>query len=233
MLHQDISINNLAYCYVDGEFTVVILDFDLASTPTSARHVSNHRTGTVPFMAREILDTRYSYIHNIYHDLESLFYCLVWFALGYRWKGAPRDDPLRSWRRGSASDMWSAKRRFIESEDAMRKTLKSLDTEEWAIVTTIWDCYNKAYEKKRPSGTNRDEIAKQATEARDDALKAGLSPEKAGEIYSKTFQKLFDESYVDPTILKGYGITYKVWMLGAGIEVPAEELKCSCCTNSY
>jgi len=77
----------------DGNAKGIVNDWDMASilndageVPTSA---AKHRTGTIPFMARDLL------VENppprLYrHDLESFFFVLVWAAIDYDLKNKIR-----------------------------------------------------------------------------------------------------------------------------------------------
>ncbi|PSS17152.1 hypothetical protein PHLCEN_2v3210, partial [Hermanssonia centrifuga] len=92
MLHRDISANNVMFEIRDGAVKFIVIDFDLATTVDSegepfAAPSSKHRTGTLPFMAHELLTDMsqpkppppdYQRItHRLRHDFESLFYlCL-------------------------------------------------------------------------------------------------------------------------------------------------------------
>lgn len=118
MLHRDISIGNLAYEEAEGELSIIILDFELAVRLDDVNNGRNSfRTGTAPFMAREVLDGfKTSYTHSLHHDLESVFYVIVWHAAGYRGSNLPKKgDPLRSWRKGGYENMRLAKDAFLEN----------------------------------------------------------------------------------------------------------------------
>lgn len=234
MCHQDISMNNLAYYKDDdGAFVVVILDFDLASTPESRGHPSKHRSGTAPFMAREILLVHpdHSYYHNIYHDLESLFYCLVWHATGYRGKRQlGKGDPLLTWKRGELAHLLEAKNAFIQNIDIMKGILKHADPELRGFIHAIWWRYNSAWQSKRAKAVGFSEIDAIASKARDEAKKSGkMNDEEAADHYHEVFNKLSEESYVDTTLRQGCGISYAEWMSGAGHVVDVKELRCDCC----
>lgn len=112
LLHRDISIGNLAYEERDGKYYIIILDFELAAEVGTAAHMNKVRTGTAPFMAREVLEgfTR-EYKHGLHHDLESVYYILVWHGAGYRGNRLPRSkkDPLRDWRTGNYETIRAAK----------------------------------------------------------------------------------------------------------------------------
>ncbi|KAI0085854.1 hypothetical protein BDY19DRAFT_896020, partial [Irpex rosettiformis] len=98
ILHRDISEGNIMYKERDGEDWFLLIDFDLAvglrengqPTGPSARH----RTGTLPFMAVDLIDdiaaqesaNRFypwepSLQHSIRHDFESLFWVSLWCAV--------------------------------------------------------------------------------------------------------------------------------------------------------
>ncbi|CAA7261251.1 unnamed protein product [Cyclocybe aegerita] len=135
VLHRDISENNLMFERPErqtqnpDESTTpptpvdsiwgVLNDFDLASevgedgkVPASS---ADHRTGTLPFMAKELAKGRSlslpSPIHYYRHDLESFFYILVWAAVHYtfkkdrRGKSIRRATPeiMRGWNRNSSA----------------------------------------------------------------------------------------------------------------------------------
>ena len=66
----------------------ILNDFDMAMEITEGvPHSTNahHRTGTLPFMARELLGVTHPE-HLYRHDLESFYYILVWAAMQYVFK---------------------------------------------------------------------------------------------------------------------------------------------------
>jgi serine/threonine protein kinase len=100
VLHRDLSENNLMFDQLDGETIKGILnDWDMASLLDDVGEVpistARHRTGTIPFMAIDLLQAKPP-IHLYRHDLESFFYILVWAAINYDLKRnkrcAPRGD---------------------------------------------------------------------------------------------------------------------------------------------
>jgi hypothetical protein len=64
----------------------ILNDWDMASLldllGEATLSTARHRTGTVPFMAVELLDSNPP-AHLYRHDLESFFYILVWAAIHY------------------------------------------------------------------------------------------------------------------------------------------------------
>ncbi|KAI5779566.1 hypothetical protein EDC01DRAFT_305336 [Geopyxis carbonaria] len=85
ILHRDISINNIMISKapsVDGPKGFLI-DLDYAKMVDSeTRSGAPHRTGTVEFMAIEVLSGKA--IHSWRHDLESFFYVLIWTCIRNR-----------------------------------------------------------------------------------------------------------------------------------------------------
>ena len=93
VLHRDLSENNLMFQRKDGKAKGIVNDWDMASilndageVPTSA---AKHRTGTIPFMARDLL-VENPPPHLYRHDLESFFFVLVWAAIHYDLKNKIR-----------------------------------------------------------------------------------------------------------------------------------------------
>ena len=85
--HGDISLNNLMYdvCAETGNPVGIVNDFDLATWvdhPTT----NNDRTGTIPFMAIDLLDGGLDKrIPRLYrHDLESFIWVLAYVTVSYK-----------------------------------------------------------------------------------------------------------------------------------------------------
>ena len=79
ILHRDISENNIIITdpeKADG-FTGMLIDLDLAKEIGSGRSGARHQTGTMEFMAIEVLR---KVAHTYRHDLESFFYVLLWIC---------------------------------------------------------------------------------------------------------------------------------------------------------
>lgn len=81
VLHRDISENNLLWTN-DTRVIGVLNDWDLATPVDAVGNSTNHRTGTGPFMAYDLLGAEPP-AHLYRHDLESLFYVLIWAAVHY------------------------------------------------------------------------------------------------------------------------------------------------------
>ncbi|RDB19221.1 hypothetical protein Hypma_013558 [Hypsizygus marmoreus] len=119
VLHRDLSENNLMFKRKEGEVKGILNDWDMASFLDVTNKVRNttakHRTGTIPFMACDLLvDDPPAHLYR--HDLESFFYILVWAAILYDFKNkailrVPK--PLANWDAGEMSRVRQAKGSFI------------------------------------------------------------------------------------------------------------------------
>ena len=75
ILHRDISENNIIITDLTrtNEFGRMLIDLDLAKVVGSGRLGARHQTGTVEFMAIQVLQKA---AHTYRQDLESFFYVL-------------------------------------------------------------------------------------------------------------------------------------------------------------
>ncbi|CAE6436339.1 unnamed protein product [Rhizoctonia solani] len=117
ILHRDVSVNNLMV-KKDNPAEGVLIDLDLGHTvPEDGKQpgpTSLHRTGTLPFMALDLLHGQSEYPHYHRHDLESFVYVLVWIVGKYE-AGVEVDRNLfRSWCEGNWSTIASDKLAFLE-----------------------------------------------------------------------------------------------------------------------
>jgi hypothetical protein len=118
ILHRDISSNNIIITEPDesGGYKGMLIDLDLAKERDSKPSGARNQTGTMQFMAIEVLRGA---DHTYRHDLESFFYVLLWMCARCAWdkmKGlredgetAPEESILRKWEVGSFKDIASAK----------------------------------------------------------------------------------------------------------------------------
>lgn len=98
ILHRDISENNIIITNprtADG-FKGMLIDLDLAKEEGKGPSGARHRTGTMEFMAIEVL---LGISHTYRHDLESFFYVLIWLCARKGWalSKAPYLQPKESW----------------------------------------------------------------------------------------------------------------------------------------
>ncbi|KAI3608528.1 other 1 protein kinase [Moniliophthora roreri] len=122
ILHRDISVNNLMYRQKeDGTICGVLNDFDLScflkdhSAPTSRL-----RTGTKPFLARDLLvspsETTVSQ-HYVRHDLESFFYVFAWIICRFHDGAEISSPPFQEWCDGSWRDVARVKLELITGDN--------------------------------------------------------------------------------------------------------------------
>jgi serine/threonine protein kinase len=89
ILHRDISENNIiiAESPVEGAPKGRLIDLDLAKELDSG---ARHRTGTMRFMAIEVLEGNG---HTYRHDLESFLYVFIWMCIRYGYEGTGEQKP--------------------------------------------------------------------------------------------------------------------------------------------
>ncbi|KMW68999.1 hypothetical protein BDDG_13193 [Blastomyces dermatitidis ATCC 18188] len=110
ILHRDISENNIIITdpeKADGH-SGMLIDLDLAKEVGSGRSGARHQTGTMEFMAIEVL---LNIDHTYRHDLESFLYVLIWQCARHGWgkNNHPKDSKLRAWYTGNYEDIANAK----------------------------------------------------------------------------------------------------------------------------
>ncbi|THG94519.1 hypothetical protein EW026_g6975 [Hermanssonia centrifuga] len=95
ILHRDVSCNNIMYDIRRGKVHFILIDYDLATVVTdegepSTAASSKHRTGTLPFMAHDLLVDMHDnsidsnsprVMHYLRHDYESLLYVSLWCVI--------------------------------------------------------------------------------------------------------------------------------------------------------
>ncbi|KAG8411499.1 hypothetical protein J3458_015556 [Metarhizium acridum] len=84
ILHRDISENNIIITdpgMADG-FKGMLIDLDLAKEEGKGPSGARHRTGTMEFMAIEVL---LGISHTYRHDIEAFFYVLIWLCARRGW----------------------------------------------------------------------------------------------------------------------------------------------------
>ncbi|KAI1291672.1 serine/threonine-protein kinase Sgk2 [Xylaria venustula] len=115
ILYRDISSNNIIITELetaDG-FKGMFIDLDLAKVRDSGPSGARHQTGTMQFMAVEVLRKA---DHTYRHDLESFFYVLLWMCARQLWSNGfadgerpPKESLLRRWEIGSFKYIAAAK----------------------------------------------------------------------------------------------------------------------------
>ncbi|KLO10695.1 hypothetical protein SCHPADRAFT_999386 [Schizopora paradoxa] len=77
IVHRDISFRNILLYEHEGVLRGVLIDYDYAVSFERAASIAK-RTGTLPFLSLDQLRETPLFPHNYFHDLESLFYVMIW-----------------------------------------------------------------------------------------------------------------------------------------------------------
>jgi hypothetical protein len=93
----------------------VLNDLDLAVDADVQSASSKQRTGTKPFIAIDLLQPDPP-VHVYRHDLESMFYVLVWITSRFHGGEEIADAPLREWEDQGGATLVDKKHSFILSE---------------------------------------------------------------------------------------------------------------------
>jgi hypothetical protein len=96
IIHHDISLDNLMLCKEGNKVYAVLNDMDLTVTVGVENTSSKQHMGTKPFIAIDLL-WREPPIYMYRHDLELMFYVLVWMTLRFHDGKEIMDDPLQEW----------------------------------------------------------------------------------------------------------------------------------------
>ncbi|KAJ3920785.1 protein kinase [Lentinula edodes] len=127
ILHRDLSSGNIMYRRIDGKIYGVLNDFDLSSRVRDMDKgpTSNQRTGTRPFMSRDLLSPDWEGGHLYRHDLESLFYIILCLACRYKAPGvaAAEPRPFSQWFNGTDREIFNDKNTFLTDTSALAQDL--------------------------------------------------------------------------------------------------------------
>jgi serine/threonine protein kinase len=114
ILHRDISLNNLMLRKEGDNVYAVLNDLDLAVSADVKSMSSKHRTGTKPFMAIDLIHPDPT-VHMYRHDLESMFYVLVWITSRFHNGQEITDPPLQEWADNGGVTLLKEKNSFLMS----------------------------------------------------------------------------------------------------------------------
>ena len=130
ILHRDISENNIIIPDDPKEvddFAGILIDMDLAKELDSEPSGARHRTGTMEFMAIEVL---LGYSHTYRHDLESFFYVLLWVCARHGWdfvqnpKGRAQESFFEGWYKGNYENIANTKRGNMDKQGLERMLME-------------------------------------------------------------------------------------------------------------
>ncbi|KAF5365884.1 hypothetical protein D9757_011039 [Collybiopsis confluens] len=116
ILHRDLSMANIMFRRKGDQVYGVLNDFDLSSllTRMDKSPTSKHRTGTKPFMARDLLDLKWDKGHL--YRLESLFYIIPILSCHYTDPTTRASSlPFADWFDGLDQFLGSLKLDFLQS----------------------------------------------------------------------------------------------------------------------
>ncbi|TFK37136.1 hypothetical protein BDQ12DRAFT_667335 [Crucibulum laeve] len=172
VLHRDLSENNLMAWYPNsGDVKGILNDWDMASKLDEKGHIppsgALHRTGTVPFMARDLLKKNPP-PHLYRHELESWLYILVWAAAYYKIKDndsknkrARKPKPsLKNWNNSEIDTVRGTKNDFITTgsvaQDVYEELLPAFDAviSEW--IEPLRKMFRRAHMSSEDASDNGD-----------------------------------------------------------------------------
>ncbi|KAF8838062.1 hypothetical protein BDN67DRAFT_1013382 [Paxillus ammoniavirescens] len=102
---RDVSCESLMYHRVNGKVIGVLNDYDLAPLTSSDNPLGNERTGTMLFMAIDLLDAdgQDGKVKHLYrHDMESLIWVFVWICHQFKDGKLRTRRPLDAWANADA-----------------------------------------------------------------------------------------------------------------------------------
>ncbi|KAG2336010.1 hypothetical protein BDR05DRAFT_971286, partial [Suillus weaverae] len=140
--HRDISPGNLMWYRRNGKLIGVLNDYDLSSLANTVGPQGNERTGTVPFMALDLLTAKAQRgeVEHLYcHDLESFIWVFAWIFLHYR-QGVllPRRlRPFDNWATLGAIACGKEKLFFLNNMTAFAPS--NMDQVKWDFIVDCFD----------------------------------------------------------------------------------------------
>jgi hypothetical protein len=133
--HNDVSVKNLMYDKRNGDCGV-LNDYDLAHLDGRSRPSGTERTGTMPFMALDLLtdEAWEGKITRLYrHDCESFAWVLLWICCRYEDGKEIPNPPLGQFITGSYNQCFEKKRPIISRLKHLTAT-SSYDSFWFAVV---------------------------------------------------------------------------------------------------
>jgi len=131
VLHRDVSYGNIML--LPSPKDGMLIDFDLAISANRSSVSAHHRTGTVEFVALDLLQGR-NVVHGPRHDIESFLYVLLMLAIRYSRGG---DGKMRERKEKYRDSIFLEDEMMRLGEDAMLHfgTLRA-----GLMVTHKWFC---------------------------------------------------------------------------------------------
>lgn len=174
ILHRDISENNIIItdAATKGDTRGMLIDLDLAKELDSYPSGASHRTGTMQFMAIEVLQGKG---HTYRHDLESFFYVFIWMCIRYEFEDI-----------GEISGSLRSTTKKIRTRSISTSRLQKWYTGSYTDIARIktGDMHQNGFEHIIAEFAPQFENQKQL--ARD--LRSALFPTREGERFTGTFR---------------------------------------------
>lgn len=150
--HNDPSLHNFMYRTIDNKVFGVLNDWDYGTDCTQSRDDCFEVTGTIPFMALDLLDenepARLGQITHLYrHDLEATIWILVWVSVCFFGGQRLPGRPLESWLTGRRISCRKEKMAYLFSR-SREPVPSNSDTAEWAIGQALLDMLVKQHTSK-------------------------------------------------------------------------------------
>ena len=128
------------YEQLGDSIKLILNDFDHAAMvhdeglPVVANS-SKHQSGTLPFMAYELLNPREadSITHYLRHDFESIFLVAIWVTIKFGLRANDVEsqqegrDILYGWEHGTLEDIYAKKKLMIKEEETISDIVKTVD----------------------------------------------------------------------------------------------------------
>ncbi|KAH7891060.1 hypothetical protein F5I97DRAFT_2071501 [Phlebopus sp. FC_14] len=192
--HRDVSPSNLMYYRdEDGNVVGVLNDFDLAST--SDRATGTERTGTVPFMALDLLTKpalRGDVTHLYEHDAESFIWVLTWISLRYS-NGKPlKNAELDKWLIVDAVTCREKKSDFLLQSNSLLDNKDYPPGKGHEYHLEIAQACLMSIQSIRTASL---EVPRQSRVAKRTGLKKSMGAEKPETVFKKFFVDPIDNKY--------------------------------------
>ncbi|KAG1744150.1 uncharacterized protein EDB91DRAFT_1080942 [Suillus paluster] len=162
--HRDVSPPNMMFYKTDkGVLIGVLNDFDLSSLATRQGPQGNERTGTVPFMALDLLtpEGQRGEVEHLYrHDLESFVWVLVWVCLRYR-QGVllpPQTRPFDAW--ATAGPAACGEKKLWFQNHFLRYRPSDIEPRMWGLVSDCLVVLKKDAERRFDLIVERESMAR-------------------------------------------------------------------------
>ncbi|KAG1796282.1 uncharacterized protein HD556DRAFT_292111 [Suillus plorans] len=149
--HRDVSPGNLMWYKKNGRLIGVLNDYDLSSLADDPGPRGNERTGTVPFMALDLLTAkaqRGEVKHLYRHDLESFVWVFTWISMRYdNGELLPGSRPVDAWATFDAVTCGEKKQAFLTYLEDFRPS--HIKTVVWCFILACFQVLDIEASKRR------------------------------------------------------------------------------------